>query len=101
MSKMITIETAYALADVQYLFAEEVEEGCTVQQALEQSKLLKEVPGLVIDKVGIFGKLVTPDTVLREGDRIEVYRPLKADPRDRRRQKVAEEREANKKADVR
>lgn len=96
MSKMITIETAYALADVQYLFAEQVEEGTTVEQALERSKLLQEVPGLVIDKVGIFGKLVSTDTVLREGDRIEVYRPLKADPRDRRRKKVAQERKASK-----
>ena len=97
MGKMITIETAYALEEVQYLFAEQVEEGTTVEQALQNSKLLKEVPGINIDKVGIFGKLVNSDTVLREGDRIEVYRPLKADPRDRRRQKVAEEREASKK----
>lgn len=97
MSKTINIETAYALAENQYLFAEQVPEGSTVQQALEQSILLIEVPNLVIDKVGIFGKLVSPETVLREGDRIEVYRPLKADPRDRRRQKVAEERKANKK----
>ena len=96
MTKMINIETAYALAEMQYLFAEQVEEGTTVEQALENSKLLKEVPGIVIDKVGIFGKLVNQDTVLREGDRIEVYRPLKADPRDRRRKKVEEERQANK-----
>lgn len=96
MSKMITIETAYALPDVQYLFVEKVVEGSTVEQALQNSILLKEVPNLVIDKVGIFGKLVERSTVLREGDRIEVYRPLKADPRDRRRKKVEEEREANK-----
>ena len=96
MTKMINIETAYALAEMQYLFAEQVEEGTTVEQALENSKLLQEVPGVVIDKVGIFGKLVNKDTVLREGDRIEVYRPLKADPRDRRRKKVEEERQANK-----
>lgn len=97
MTKMIHIETAYALAETQYLFAEQVAEGSTVEQALENSILLKEVPGIVVDKVGIFGKLVNKDTVLREGDRIEVYRPLKADPRDRRRKKVAEEREASKK----
>lgn len=97
MSKTINIETAYALAETQYLFAEQVPEGSTVQQAIEQSVLLTEVPNIVIDKVGIFGKLVSPDTVLREGDRIEVYRPLKADPRDRRRKKVAEERQASKK----
>lgn len=96
MSNKIKIETAYALPDVQYLFVEEIEEGATVEQALANSILHTEVPGLQIDKVGIFGKLVNLDTVLREGDRIEVYRPLKADPRDRRRKKVAEEREAEK-----
>ena len=96
MSDMIQIEVAYALEEIQYLFAEKVEQGTTVQQALEQYKLLKELPGLVIDKVGIFSKLVPLETVLREGDRIEVYRPLKVDPRERRRQKVEEERKAAK-----
>ena len=93
MGKQIKIETAYALEKVQYLFEEWVDPGTTVEQALKQSKLLQEVPEIVIDKVGIFGKLVSLDTVLREGDRIEVYRPLKADPRERRRQKVEKERE--------
>lgn len=93
---MIKIEVAYALEDIQYLFSESVDEGTTVIEALKDSKLLKELPSLVIDKVGIFGKLVTHETVLREGDRIEVYRPLKVDPRDRRRQKVEEERKAAK-----
>lgn len=86
------IEIAYALPEKQYLFVEEVEEGTTVEQALKTSKLLKEFPDLSIDKVGIFSQLVIKETVLREGDRIEVYRPLKADPRDRRRKKVEEER---------
>ena len=98
MSKMIVIETAYALEHVQYLFSETVKQGTTVEQALAQSKLNTEVPDIVInlDMVGIFGKLTKPNTVLREGDRIEVYRPLKADPKDRRRKKVEEEREAKK-----
>lgn len=93
---MMKIEVAYALPDKQYLFEQEVEEGTTVEQALKQSKLLKEVPDLSLDKVGIFAQLVTLDTVLKDGDRIEVYRPLKADPRDRRRQKVQEERSESK-----
>lgn len=90
------IEVAYALPEKQYLFVQEVEEGTTVEQALKQSKLLKEVPDLSIDKVGIFAQLVTMETVLKDGDRIEIYRPLKADPRDRRRQKVQEERSESK-----
>lgn len=90
------IEVAYALPKEQYLFEQQVEEGCTVEQALKSSKLMEEFPQLDIDKVGIFGKQVTLDTVLREGDRIEVYRPLKVDPRDRRRQQVESERRQQK-----
>jgi putative ubiquitin-RnfH superfamily antitoxin RatB of RatAB toxin-antitoxin module len=96
MSQLIHIETAYALEEVQYLFVEMVPEGSTVEQALENCKLKQEIPGLEIDKVGIFGKLTTMDTVLREGDRIEIYRPLKADPKERRRKKVEDERKAEK-----
>lgn len=88
----IKIEVAYALEDEQFLYAETVEEGTTVEEALKASKLLAEFPALNIDKVGIFGKLTKPDVALRAGDRIEVYRPLKADPRDRRRKKVEEAR---------
>ncbi|CAN8141064.1 RnfH family protein [Thiomicrorhabdus sp. 6S2-11] len=90
------IEVAYALKEEQFLFVQDVSEGTTVQQALQASELLKRIPDLNIDKVGIFGKLVSQDTVLREMDRIEVYRPLKADPRDRRREKVNKERSEQK-----
>ena len=90
------IEVAYALKEEQFLFVQDVSEGTTVQQALQSSELLKRIPDLNIDKVGIFGKLVSQDTVLREMDRIEVYRPLKADPRDRRREKVNKERSKQK-----
>ncbi len=92
---MITIEVAYALKEIQHLFTEEVEEGTTVIEALKSSKLLEELPDISLEKVGIFGKLVSNDTVLKQGDRIEVYRPLKVDPRERRRQKVEEERKAS------
>ncbi len=90
------IEVAYALYEEQYLDVEEVSEGCTVEQALAQSKMLKRFPDLDTEKVGIFGKMVKHDYVLREGDRIEIYRPLKADPKDRRREKVAKERQEGK-----
>ncbi|QCU89961.1 RnfH family protein [Thiomicrorhabdus sediminis] len=96
MSEQINIEVAYALRDEQYLFTEKVAPGTTIAEALAQSRLLHELPDLNIDKVGIFGRLEKPDTVLREGDRIEVYRPLKADPKDRRRKQVEQERQAEK-----
>lgn len=86
------IEVAYAPEEKQYLFEQEVPQGTTVEQALAMSRLLEEFPGLDVSKVGIFSMLAKPDQVLREGDRIEVYRPLKADPKDRRRKKVEEER---------
>lgn len=90
------IEVAYGLEDRQYLFAFEVAEGTQVKDAIAQSPLMKEFPDLEVDKVGIFSKLATLETVLKEGDRIEIYRPLKIDPRTRRRDKVEKERAAAK-----
>lgn len=86
------IEVAYALPDEQYLCEENVAEGTTVGEALRASKLLKKFPTLDIQSVGIFAQEVSLDRVLREGDRIEVYRPLIADPRARRRKQVEEDR---------
>ncbi|KUJ71673.1 RnfH family protein [Thiomicrospira sp. WB1] len=91
--KRIPIEVAYALPEEQYLLTEEVAPGTTVEEALKQSELLKRFPDLDISQVGIFSQPVKPDHVLSPQDRIEVYRPLKADPRERRRKKVAQERQ--------
>jgi len=96
MGNIIQIEVAYALENEQFLYAEEVEEGVTLLEALKASQLLMAFPDLNIDKVGIFGKLAEYGAVLRAGDRIEVYRPLKADPRDRRRKQVEQERKKEK-----
>lgn len=86
------IEIAYALEDEQFLFTEQVNEGTTALQALKQSKLLQMFPDLNVDKIGNFSQLVSHEYVLKEGDRIEVYRPLKADPRERRRKNVEAQR---------
>ena len=91
-SKMIFVEIAYGLVDKQYLYGFEVPEGSTIEQAILLSPLLKEVPDLNYEQVGIFAKLVPASTVLKAGDRIEVYRPLKVDPRKRRRDTVEKER---------
>lgn len=91
-NELINVEVAYALPEKQYLFALQLPRGITAMQAVEASPLLVEQPGLVVDSVGIFSRPVSPDTVLREGDRVEVYRPLKADPRDRRRKAVETKR---------
>jgi len=95
MDKMlnpIEIEVAYALYEKQYLYVMTVEAGTTAGEALKASPLLVEIPDLNIDQIGIFASLVKPDYVLRAGDRIEVYRPLKIDPKERRRNKVTEDR---------
>ena len=96
MANKIQIEVAYALADEQFLYTEQVKEGTTVLEALKGSQLLVDFPKINVDKVGVFGKLTEHQTVLKAGDRIEVYRPLKADPRDRRRKQVEQARKEEK-----
>lgn len=91
-SEMLNVEVAYALPTEQYLFALQVPLGTTAEQAIALSPLLKEQPDVVIEQIGIFSRPVPKDTPLREGDRVEIYRPLKADPRDRRRKQVETER---------
>jgi putative ubiquitin-RnfH superfamily antitoxin RatB of RatAB toxin-antitoxin module len=88
----INIEVVYALADVQVLLKKEVPVGTTVMQGIEASGILAKFPGLDLSahKLGIFGKLTKPETVLRDKDRIEIYRPLIADPKEVRRRRAEE-----------
>jgi len=86
----IRVEVCYALPDRQFLKALRLPEGATLRQAVEQSDLLREMPGIDLESahVGIYGKLKTLDTVVRDRDRIEVYRPLIADPKEARRRRA-------------
>jgi putative ubiquitin-RnfH superfamily antitoxin RatB of RatAB toxin-antitoxin module len=88
----IKIEAVYALANQQTLLKFEVPAGSTIAEALTLSGLLEKFPeiDLVKGKFGIFSKLSKPDTVLREQDRIEIYRPLIADPKEVRRKRAEE-----------
>ncbi len=81
------IEIVYALKYEQFFYTEEVSDGCTVQNALDKSQLLHDFPDLDISNVGIFARPVKKDDILKNGDRIEVYRPLKVDPKARRRER--------------
>ena len=84
--KLLRIEVAYAMPERQVLIALEVEEGTTALQAIERSGIIREFPQAdPAHGVGVFGKQVAPDTVLRDGDRVEIYRPLIADPKEARR----------------
>lgn len=92
MNKTIPVEVAYALPAQQIILKLQVEEGVSVEQGIMASGILQKFPeiDLAQNKIGIFGKLVKPDTILRERDRVEIYRPLFADPKEVRRQRATE-----------
>ncbi|MHB8916172.1 MAG: RnfH family protein, partial [Thiobacillus sp.] len=82
---------AYALPHKQSLVSLDVLAGMTVEGAIQQSGVLSQFPeiDLATNKVGIFSKLVPLTRVLRDRDRIEIYRPLIADPKEIRRQRAS------------
>jgi putative ubiquitin-RnfH superfamily antitoxin RatB of RatAB toxin-antitoxin module len=94
----INVEVIYALPERQPLLRIRLAEGATVEDAIRQSGVLDAFPDIDLarNKVGIFSKLVKLDEVLRDKDRVEIYRPLIADPKEVRR-KRAEEGKVTKK----
>ncbi len=92
MAEMIKVEVCYALPAKQELVGVTLPEGATLAQALEASGLLQKYPEIDLkkNKFGIYAKLSKPDTVLRDRDRVEIYRPLIADPKEVRKQRAAE-----------
>jgi putative ubiquitin-RnfH superfamily antitoxin RatB of RatAB toxin-antitoxin module len=83
------IGVCYAEADRQLWLRLEVPEDSVVEEAIHRSGILQRFPeiDLARQKVGIFGKLVKLDSPLREGDRIEIYRPITADPKTVKRRR--------------
>lgn len=90
-STMMTIEIAYALPHEQTLLALDVQQETTIKEAIIQSGILDKYPAIDIEsaKVGIFGKLKKMSDKVRERDRIEIYRPLIADPKEIRKKRAA------------
>ena len=86
----IAVEVVYATPARQVLLKLEVESGCTVGEAIDRSGIRQEFPGLIPDPgaVGIFSRKVPLDHPLRDGDRVEIYRPLVADPKETRRRRA-------------
>ncbi len=86
----------YAETVQQWLIALDLPPGTTVLEALQASGLFQHCPhlDLRVNRVGVHGQLVAPDTVLAPGDRVEIYRPLRNDPRERRRQRATTRRRA-------
>lgn len=92
MADPISVEVIYALADRQEVARVKLPGGSTVQQAIDASGLLAKHPEIdpAKNKVGVYARLVKPDAVLRDRDRVEIYRPLIADPKEVRKQRAAE-----------
>ena len=89
-SPVIRVEVVYATPDRQQLVELELGEGATVAEAIEASGLAELFGDFEVDpsRLGIFSRKVGPDHVLRNGDRVEVYRPLLIEPREARRQRA-------------
>ena len=79
----MNVGVCYALADRQSWLRLEVPDDSTVEQAIQLSGLLKNYPEIDLNqqKVGIFGKLAKLDTIVQEGDRVEIYRQITVDPK--------------------
>ena len=91
MTEQITVDIAFALPEEQTIMPLTLPTGSTVQDAVNASNLLQHYAHYIDLEnlsVGIFGQKVTLDTKLTHADRIEIYRPLTADPKDIRRQKA-------------
>ncbi len=94
----IMVEVAYARADDQVILPIKVKPGVTLEFAIKQSGILEAFPEIDLskNKVGVFGKLKKLDIELREGDRVEIYRALIADPKEIRKQRAAEGKKMKK-----
>ena len=86
----VDVEIAFALPDEQLVVKVTLARGASVADALRASGLAEHFPDFDFDAadVGIWGHVVQRDRLIRDGDRIEVYRPLERDPREARRQRA-------------
>ncbi len=85
----IHVEVVFALPDEQTVIDVELPGQATVDDAIRQSRITEKYPeiDLEVNKTGIFGKPARRDAVLHPGDRVEIYRPLIADPKEMRKQR--------------
>jgi putative ubiquitin-RnfH superfamily antitoxin RatB of RatAB toxin-antitoxin module len=97
----INVEVAYAEPARQLIIPVNIDLGTTVGGAIVQSGIMEEFPELDVEnsKVGIFGKASTMEARLKEGDRVEIYRALIADPKEVRRQRAAQGKATKKGGD--
>ncbi|MCG5499606.1 RnfH family protein [Ectothiorhodospira lacustris] len=88
----LRVEVAYARSDRQWVLEVSLPQGATVEDAIRESGILDKVPeiDLAVNKVGVYGKLAKLNAVLNQRDRVEIYRPLIADPKQVRKKRAAE-----------
>ena len=91
-AETIPVEVVYALPDRQVILEVEVAANASIAEVIAQSGILEQFPGIDLgtNKVGIFGKLGKMTDTLHAGDRVEIYRPLIADPKEVRKQRAAQ-----------
>lgn len=91
-SEKISVEVAYALPDKQVLLSISVAQDCTAIDAVKLSGIVDNYPEINLEELqlGIFSKSCTNDQILNAGDRVEIYRPLIADPKEVRKRRAAE-----------
>lgn len=94
----VTLEVAYATPADQTVLILESEPGITVEQAIERSGILDQHPeiDLKVNKVGVYGKAAKLNQVLNSGDRVEIYRPLIADPKEARKKRAQQGKKLKK-----
>lgn len=87
-----TVEVVYALPEKATVITLNIDDATTVGEAISQSGILEKHPEIDLSRqaVGIFSQIVPLDTVPSDGDRIEIYRPLIADPKEMRRRRAAQ-----------
>jgi len=90
----IQVQVVYALPDRQAVVDLSLPAGATVSEAIERSELLRRFPDIDLSRqrIGIFSRLVSADTELKDGDRVEIYRVLTRDPKEARRELAREGR---------
>ncbi len=83
----LAVEIVYALKDHAYIQSVQLEPGSTIEEAIKQTDVLQQYPeiDLTLNRVGIYAELRSLQDLVADGDRIEIYRPLLADPKDARR----------------
>jgi len=94
MTDTLAVEVVFAGSESVVRRSLQLAGGATVADAIRFSGIAEHIENLEMSQVGVFGRLVDGATVLRDGDRVEIYRPLAADPQEARRRRVAKARRA-------